>query len=163
MRMCCYETDIDANVRALRGNKALLKALCIELKLQTARVHRQESNMYKWANAEVCINILETMHEIVKCPSNDGFLIDNNILLLAANCAHFFSGYMNMPEQQVPRTAGIVLAALRILDVLTIRQGRDLPAKESKVILEFLKLHPTDKRRDVDGCMPLLLKLVNKL
>jgi len=163
LRMCCYEADIDANVRALRGNKALLKALCIELKLQSARVHSKESNRYKWANAEVCINILEIIYEIVKSPSNDEYLIKNNIMLLAANCAYLFSGYMTMPEVIVPRTTGIVLAALRILDVLTTRQIRNLPAKKFKPILVCLKLHPTVKSRDVDGCSTLLSKIENKL
>jgi len=80
LRMCCHESDIDANVRAVRGNKALLNALCIELEKQSARVPSEESNMYKWANAEVCINILEIVHEVIKSPSNDEFVIEKNIM-----------------------------------------------------------------------------------
>jgi len=163
LRMCCYEADIDENVKALRRNKALLNALCIELELQSARVRKEKSNRHTWANAEVCINILEIYWEIVKSPSNDEFFIKRDILQLVANCAYFFSGYMNIPEVPVPRTTGIVLAALRILDVLTDRQGLNLPAKKSKAILDFLKLHPIDMRKDVDDCRTLQLKLMNKL
>jgi len=163
LRMCCYEADIDENVKALRRNKALLNALRIELELQSARVYNEKSNMYTWANAEVCINIIEIHGEIVKSPSNDKFLINKDILKLLANCAYFFSGYMNISEPIIPRTTGIVLAALRILDVLTARKDLNLPAKKSKAILELLKLHPIDMRRDVDGCRTLQLKLMNKL
>jgi len=163
LRMCCYEADIQENVKALRRNKALLNALRIELELQSARAYNEKSNMYTWANAEVCINILEIYYEIVKSPSNDEFFIKKNILPLLANCAYFFSGFMNIPELLVPRTTGIVLAAFRILDFLTARQGLNLPAKKSKAILELLKLHPIDMKRDVDGCRTLQLKLLNKL
>lgn len=163
LRMCCYEADSDENVKAVRRNKALLNALRVELELQSAIVHNEKLNTYTWANAEVCINILEIYYETVKSPSTDELFIKKDFLLLIANCAYFFSGNMNVPELLVPRTTGIVLVALRILDVLTTRQGRSLPATKSKAILEVLKLHPIDMRRDVGGCRTLQVKLMNKL
>jgi hypothetical protein len=165
LRMCCYEADINENVKALRRNKAMLNALRIELELQSARVHNEKSNLYTWAwaNAEVCINILEIYFEIVKSPSNDEFFIQKDFPQLLANCAYFFSGYMNIPGLLLPRTTGIILAALRILDVLTARKGLNLPVKKHMALLEFLKLHPIDMTRDVDGCRTLQLKLMNKL
>jgi len=70
---------------------------------------------------------------------------------------------MNNPKQPVPRTTGIVLAALQILDVLTTRKLRDLPAEKSKAILECLELHPTDKGRCVDDCRSLLFRVKEQI
>jgi len=166
LRMCCYEkANSDETVGIVRRQHMLLQALCKELKLQINFVNDDGLKRPTIANAEVCINILEIFYQIVKDPSNDKLLLDNDILQLAAKCTYVFSGFFLVPNEQVPKVTVIMQVALQLLDIFTSRHGRNLPVEKCHLALadvsevnDHLVIGPV-----ADGLRELSMKIQGKL
>jgi len=166
LRMCCYEkANSDETVNAVRKQRMMLQALCKELKLQFNNENRDKLKRPSFANAEVCINILEIFYQIIKDPSNDKLLLDNDILQLAAKCTFVFSGFFLVPNEHVPQVTVIMQVALEILDIFTDRHGRDIPAEKCNDAREYLVLlnNYLVEGPDADGLGKLSTKIVSKL
>jgi len=149
LRMCCYEAESNKNVENIRENGDLLAALCKELSIST--------------NPEVCLNSLEIFTEIVSQSSyTDDLLVKNKILEIAANSAYYHSGCLSL-EKPVIRSTSIVVAALRLLQVLTSRQDLHLPTGLCSQSLKILDKIRINKQSDKDKSSQLLKTIKDKL
>jgi len=162
LRKCCYENaSTDETVNAVRSEQILLQALCEELKLQLEPGNDDKFKGPIFANAEVCINILEIFKLIVKDPSNDKLLIDKDIMQSLVKCTNVFSGFFLVPNEQVPKVTVIMQVALQILDIFTTRHGRDFDSEKWNLALTDLR--EFDIGHDTHGLSTLLRKVMNKL